>query len=93
MITLELTSDQALNFTPCLAYPNLRGNEIYQWIDQNIIGEFNNYVIFDDDSDFLYWQRNNFLHVDGYWGIGPNHIYKAKRICQENPSQEITIKI
>ena len=77
-------------FTPILS--SLRGNEIYQWINENIKGEFNDYVIFDDDSDVLYWQRNNFIHVDGYWGIGPNHIYRAKRICQKNQKKETEFK-
>ncbi len=83
---------EVFSFTPKLDSPNLRGNEILQWIQDNIEGEFDNYIIFDDDSDMLYWQRNNFLHVDGYWGIGPNHVYRAKRICKENTREETIFK-
>lgn len=44
-----------------------RGNEIHRWIADSteLIGknshEFYSYVILDDDSDMLYWQRNNFI--------------------------------
>jgi len=64
----------------------LRGNEIYKWIEDNIQYEEREslpYVIFDDDSDMLYWQRNNFILVDAYCGLTPNQIYKAKRILGE----------
>lgn len=73
---------QILDKTPCLDHPNLRGNEIYSWVHSHIMNasDFDNYVIFDDDSDVLYWQKDNFIIVDGYFGIGPNHIYRAKRL-------------
>lgn len=60
----------------------VRGNEIHQWIKDNeeFMDSENSYVIFDDDSDMLWWQRNNFLHIDAYAGITPNIIYKAIRI-------------
>lgn len=59
----------------------LRGNEIYMWMKANIenYSDFKNYIIFDDDSDMLLWQAENFIHVDRYHGITPNHIYRAKR--------------
>lgn len=69
--------------TPVLETPgSLRGNEIYEWIRKNIPDswDFKNYVIFDDDSDMLYWQQNNFIHIDGHFGLSPNHVYKAKRM-------------
>ncbi len=62
---------------------SLRGNEILQWIkdSKELIGsdyhEFENYVILDDDSDMLYWQRNNFIHVDRYVGLTINDAYVA----------------
>jgi hypothetical protein len=67
--------------TPTNTFDNLRGNEVREWIKQNCEDDynFNRYVIFDDDSDMLLWQKNNFFHVDGYYGISPNHIYKAQR--------------
>lgn len=61
---------------------SLRGNEIYGWMQDNLRSpsDFKQYVIFDDDSDMLYWQKDNFVHVDNYFGLGPNHIYRAKRM-------------
>lgn len=67
----------------------LRGNEILQWIKSHpeIIGcyysDYKNYVIFDDDSDMLYWQRNNFIHIDPYVGLTPTDVYKAQKILNQ----------
>lgn len=64
----------------------LRGNEILCWMKDNpsVLGcrysDYRHYVIFDDDSDMLYWQRNNYIHVDPYCGLTPNNIFHAKRI-------------
>ena len=51
---------------------------IYNWINKNPEKEIN-YVIFDDDSDMLLWQRENFFWVDRYCGITSTILYKAKR--------------
>ena len=56
----------------------IRGVEIYNWINKNPEKEIN-YVIFDDDSDMLLWQRENFFWVDRYCGITSTILYKAKR--------------
>lgn len=71
------------SYTPELnSKGSLRGNEIYVW--QNEHGSANdNYIIFDDDSDMLYWQRNNFIHIDNHFGLSPNHIYKAKLLLNQ----------
>jgi len=76
-----------LDFTPKLSYNGNygavpRGCEIQVWIDKNI--EFNKrdslkYVIFDDDSDMLLWQKESYFQVDGYCGLTPNIIYRAER--------------
>jgi len=67
--------------------PVLKGEgivEIRYWIMHNekIINcdhyDFNSYIIFDDDSDMLFWQKDNFFKVDGYVGLTPNLCYKAK---------------
>lgn len=71
----------------------IRGVEIYEWIRDN--GEywfnmeyhiFNRYVIIDDDSDMLLWQRDNFFQTDRYMGLTPTMCYKIelffKRINQ-----------
>ena len=53
----------------------LRGNEILAWIKGNSkqLGQeyydFNSYVILDDDSDMLLWQKDNFVKTDGYVGL------------------------
>lgn len=63
----------------------LRGNEILQWIKDNeeLLGkpyhEYYNYVIIDDDSDMLYWQKDNFFQTDCYAGLTPNICYKIER--------------
>jgi hypothetical protein len=64
----------------------LRGLEILDWIKSNeeLIGDryynFTEYVILDDDSDMLYWQRNNFLLIDRYVGLTMGDVFRAKII-------------
>jgi histidinol phosphatase-like enzyme len=64
----------------------LRGNEILQWIKSHPehvnVGywDYKNYVIFDDDTDMLYWQRNNFIKTNPYVGLTPSDIYNAEKI-------------
>ena len=64
----------------------LRGNEILCFMKENptLLGcyypDYRHYVIFDDDSDMLYWQRNNYIHCDPYCGLTPNNVYHAERI-------------
>jgi hypothetical protein len=80
---------EIIGITPSLRHLGesiLRGNEILQWIKdhEEFIGcpyyEYENYVILDDDSDMLYWQKDNFLVVDRFVGITPHITYKAKKI-------------
>ena len=59
-----------------------RGCEIKAWIETNkeILGDkvtSLRYVILDDDSDMLYWQRSNYFLVDAYTGLTPNLCYKV----------------
>lgn len=63
----------------------LRGNEILKWTKTNreLVGDYYNfteYVILDDDSDMLYWQRNNFLLIDRYVGLTLGNVFQAKKI-------------
>lgn len=64
----------------------VRGNEILSWIKDNEkkIGQryynFTEYVIFDDDSDMLYRQRNNFLLIDRFVGLTKGNVFRAKKI-------------
>lgn len=68
-----------VDYTPILNWQGaLRGNEIRQFLNNSRLNNRDDYIIFDDDSDMLLWQRNNFIHVDSHFGLSPNHIYKAK---------------
>lgn len=64
----------------------LRGNEILKWTKDNkeLLGadyyNFTEYVILDDDSDMLYWQRNNFLLIDRFVGLTMGAVFQAKKI-------------
>lgn len=64
----------------------LRGNEILCWLKDNpqLYGcsywDYKNYVIFDDDSDMLLWQKDNYIQTDAYCGLTPTNCYKAKKI-------------
>lgn len=69
---------------PELGNDCLRGNEIYKFINENFGCQFDRYVIFDDDSDMLLWQREHYFNIDGYVGITPTIIYKAKRFLKVN---------
>lgn len=63
-----------LYFQPEYGYSVPRGCEIKAWMETNK-DKLNNkmsrvpYVILDDDSDMMYWQRNNFLHIDRFVGL------------------------
>ena len=75
-----------IDITPNLRSENcLRGNEILKWVKDNesIVGKYYNfteYVILDDDSDMLYWQRNNFLRIDNFVGLTMGDVFQAKKI-------------
>jgi hypothetical protein len=79
---------EIIGLTPRGCEGCVRGNEILGWVRSNkpLIGDdyhdFNSYVILDDDSDMLYWQRNNFILVDGYVGLTPSNAYKAIRTLE-----------
>ncbi len=67
----------------------VRGNEILSWIKANekVIGEhyynYKNYVILDDDSDMLYWQKDNFVHIDNKIGLIEDHKKEIIRILNQ----------
>lgn len=54
-----------------------RGVEIDVWLDNN---EYKNYVIFDDDSDMLLSQKDNFVKTDSMNGVTLPNIKKAYKI-------------
>lgn len=87
---LESNGIDILDSTPILdTLGSLRGNEIRLWMLYNAskyISKNDSYIILDDDSDMLYWQRNNFLLVDNMVGLTNNVAYKAKRMLSNELS-------
>ena len=65
---------------------SVRGNEIWAWIKNNVENYFDffDYVIFDDDCDMLYYQKDNFIHVDKWVGITGRDVMRAKSILKGN---------
>ena len=51
----------------------VRGNEIRYWLKDNKY-EDSNYLILDDDSDMLLWQKDNFVHINNNYGLMEEHI-------------------
>ena len=63
----------------------LRGTEINEFIEfvnndnHPFIPSIEKYAIIDDDSDMLPEQKDSFFHVDGYYGLIPNTLYRIGR--------------
>ena len=74
---------EIIGVTPELHQYTVRGNEIKKYLDDNYSGDGNvepvNYVILDDDSDMLYWQKNQFFWCDPFCGLSPGVAYRAAR--------------
>ncbi|ALY07029.1 hypothetical protein VmeM32_00038 [Vibrio phage vB_VmeM-32] len=79
-----------IGYTDSLSSPYaVRGNEILKWIldNENIVGpryEFKNYLILDDDCDMLYFQRNNFIHLNGQKGLTKEYIQQSIDILNQH---------
>lgn len=64
----------------------IRGVEILQWIKDNIEDAYYNYkdyVILDDDSDMLLWQKDNFVQTDGLQGLTRGKMWEAINILSK----------
>lgn len=64
----------------------IRGVEILEWMrerDDIHSWNFKNYIIIDDDSDMLLWQKDNFVHTKGTIGITEQDVEKAIRILNQ----------
>ena len=73
---------EIIDYTPrCGDAP--RGWEIRKWLLANRVSQFENYVIFDDDGDMLWWQRKNFLLVSFDVGIESKHAKKAIHLLNQ----------
>jgi hypothetical protein len=57
-----------------------RGNEIQYVLESK---DITSYVIFDDDQDMLYSQKDNFIHIDYMHGITKEHIEQAIKILNK----------
>lgn len=72
-----------------------RGNEILRWVKDNkgIIGkdyyDFRSYVILDDDSDMLLWQKENYVNCDPEIGMTERTVFKAKSILLNAPCEDV----
>jgi hypothetical protein len=84
---------EIIDVTPSFRDENiLRGNEILKWIKDNekLIGkkyyDYETYVIFDDDTDMLYWQKDNFIHIDRWVGLTFGDAYNTIKILNNNHS-------
>jgi hypothetical protein len=78
---------EVIGKTPYLSYSNHkktvpRGCEILAWLQMNegLLGceihKYRKYVIIDDESDMLFWQRENFFKTDAYCGLSPSLAYR-----------------
>lgn len=56
----------------------IRGVEVLKWIKKNVDNYhiYRNYVIIDDESDFLIWQQENFFKCDPEIGLTKNICYR-----------------
>lgn len=70
-----------------------RGNEILKWIQDNkdlITNEYvyRTYVILDDDTDMLLWQRNNYVNCDPEIGLTDRTVSLAVSILNHAPCSD-----
>jgi hypothetical protein len=71
-----------------------RGNEILKWIQDNdeVLGsefEYRRYVILDDDTDMLLWQRHNYVNCDHEIGMTDRVVAKATAILNHAPCSDV----
>lgn len=61
----------------------IRGIDIRNWISDNLgarHSEYEDYVILDDDSDMLLWQKDNFVNTKSTEGLTRGMMWKAINI-------------
>jgi len=93
LLSLMGVTGEIIGKTPRLQFTGLegydysipRGNEIKAWLETNkdvlsVKMSKVKYLILDDDTDMLYWQREKFIQVDPYCGLTWNMINRAKQI-------------
>lgn len=86
--------DRIIDKTPYLNYDNTdhytlnmsvpRGCEIDMWLRKNTADiDRYRYVILDDDSDMMLWQKDNFVQTNVHKGISQMNVFDAIRILGE----------
>lgn len=58
----------------------VRGNEIFEYTKKHNI---TNYIILDDDSDMLFDQKDNFIHIDSFVGVTEKNVIEAIKILNK----------
>lgn len=76
-ITGEMVGQTAVLDVVSGQYDLPRGCEIDQFIQTMDRGLVDTYVILDDDADMLYKQRDNFIQVNGKYGLTADEVLKA----------------
>ena len=67
-----------------------RGNEINKWITDNKDEfDYRGYVILDDDSDMLLWQKDNYVNCDPEIGMTDRTVARAVAILNNAPCKDI----
>lgn len=74
---------EIIDKTPDLTKDNpdfIRGNEILKWIKENeaLLGthyrDYKDYVILDDKTFFLYWQKDHLFQINPYTGLTEENV-------------------
>lgn len=100
--------DKTAHFGGIVGYTIPRGCEIEHWLDQHKFqrinwslktqkeyaekSEVDNYVIFDDDSDMLYNQREHFIKTSQKTGLDDSDVEKAIELLKK-PIWEVYYKV
>ena len=69
---------ECIDFTPH-SRNGIRGGEIHDWMKkyERNGNKIISYLILDDDSDMMLWQKDNFINVDNSVGLTSNNVYKG----------------
>lgn len=77
---VDVTKRLSISGSASITIP--RGVEILEYIESH--DSITNYVILDDDTDMLLWQRNHFVHTSTYEGINEKNVEQAIKILNMN---------
>ncbi len=77
---IDVTKRLSISGSASITIP--RGVEILEYIESH--DSITNYVILDDDTDMLLWQRNHFVHTSTHEGINEKNVEQAIKILNMN---------